>query len=111
MSRIQSVRDEVDRISKIIIEKCNPDKIILFGSLAAGKAGEYSDIDMLVVMYTEKRFIERLLYLAELTNPRVGIDFLVYTPDEFEEMLKHNNIFLREEVLKKGVVLYDRAVS
>ncbi|CEP67142.1 Nucleotidyl transferase domain [Moorella glycerini] len=105
----QYLKKELDRISGIIIENCRPEKIILFGSLARGKANEYSDLDLVVVMDTDMRFMDRLLFLAKLTNPRVGVDFLVYTPEEYRRMLENDNLFLREEVEKRGVVVYDRA--
>lgn len=38
-----SLEDELKRIVNIIIEKCNPEKIILFGSMASGTAKEWSD--------------------------------------------------------------------
>ncbi|MDN5347182.1 MAG: uncharacterized protein PWP65_746 [Clostridia bacterium] len=107
----QYLREELGRISRIIIENCRPEKIILFGSLAGGKVNEYSDLDLVVVMNTDMRFVERLLFLAKLTNPRVGVDFLVYTPEEFRQMLEDDNLFLKEEVVKKGVVVYDSAAA
>ena len=59
------------------------------------------------VMKTDMRFMDRLLFLARLTKPQVGVDFLVYTPEEFRQMMEDENLFLKEEVVKKGVVLYD----
>ncbi|GAW93084.1 nucleotidyltransferase domain-containing protein [Calderihabitans maritimus] len=107
----QYLKEELDRISGIIIEKCRPEKIILFGSMADGRVNKYSDIDLVVVMDTDMRFMDRLLFLAKLTNPQVGVDFLVYTPNEFRKMLEQGNLFLKEEVLKKGVVVYDSSTA
>jgi uncharacterized protein len=39
---------------------------------------------------------------------RVGVDYLVYTPDEFAQMIVEKNPFIIEEVLGKGKVLYER---
>lgn len=105
------LQEELNRISKKIIEMCKPEKIIMFGSLAAGNAEEYSDIDLAVVMDTDLRFVERILHLVELTDPQVPVDFMVYTPKEFQQMIEEDNLFLTEEVLKKGVILYDRNFS
>jgi len=43
----------------------NPAKIILFGSVARKEHDDESDIDLIIVYNTEKRFMERLreLYL------------------------------------------------
>ena len=102
MTAVVDIQPELQRITDIIIQNCNPEKVILFGSQATGTAQDDSDIDLLVVMVTEKRFIERLLYLAELTQPEVAIDFLAYTPGEFEQLISEGNLFLKEEVLKGG---------
>jgi hypothetical protein len=44
----------------------DPEKIILFGSLARGQEDEESDVDLIVVYQTSKRFMDRLrdLYLV-----------------------------------------------
>jgi len=107
----QYLQEELERISGIIIKNCRPEKIILFGSLAGGRAKEYSDLDLVVVMKTDMRFMDRLLFLARLTKPQVGVDFLVYTPEEFRQMMEDGNLFLKEEVVKKGVVLYDSGAA
>ena len=38
----------------------------------------------------------------------MGVDFLVYTPSEFAQMIADRNPFILEEVLRKGKVLYER---
>ena len=35
----------------------------------------------------------------------VGVDYLVYTPEEFAQMIAERNPFILEEVLRKGKVL------
>lgn len=102
------LQQELNRITDVIIQKCNPEKIIVFGSLASKDFNRHSDIDLAIIMDTEMRFMDRLLYLAKLTKPQVGVDFLVYTPDEFASMLKQGNLFLTEEVLGKGRVVYEK---
>ena len=75
-----------------------PQRVILFGSLAEGRLHPDSDLDLVVGMPSSRPFLERF-------RPRVGMDLLVYTPEEFEEI--RNRPFFREEVLAKGVVLYE----
>ena len=84
-----------------------PERIVQFGSGARGDADEFSDIDIIVVYPTEKRFLERLeeLYLA-WDLPR-AIDILAYTPDEFEAMAAADNPFL-SKALEEGEVLYEK---
>jgi hypothetical protein len=38
----------------------------------------------------------------------VGTDILVYMPEEFER-LRQERPFFREEILAKGVIVYERA--
>lgn len=100
---------ELKRITSIILRKYHPLKIILFGSFSAGQTHQWSDLDLVVIKDTEKRFPERIGELLSLTEPQVPTDFLVYTPKEFEEMAKFN-YFIKEEVLKKGKIIYGHPV-
>ncbi len=82
----------------------NVEKIILFGSLARGDADKYSDIDIVVIQKTDKRFIDRLL---EFVNLPVSCDILVYTPEEFQNMLEQGNYFIKK-VVSEGKILYEK---
>jgi len=106
--RKRLLQKELKRITDIVIKRYLPDKIILFGSLANGKVQEWSDIDLVVIKETKARFIKRMQEVGLMTSPRLGVDFIVYTPEEFENMIKDDNYFIKDEVLKKGKVLYDK---
>lgn len=68
-----------------IVSEFNPEKIILFGSYAYGKATPDSDIDLMVVMETKERPHKRAVALRKiLKNLGVPKDIIVKTPDEFE---------------------------
>lgn len=99
--------EELERFRNILLSSCNPEKIILFGSLAGGSANSTSDIDMIVVMDTDRPFLDRTKYMLKLLRPKVGIDLLVYTPAEFSEMTKTRSFFVKEMV-EKGWVIYER---
>jgi len=102
---------ELDEISKRLIEKYDPDKIILFGSRAEGKDCAGSDIDLLIVKETEKRPLERRIEVETLLSDRsVPIDVLVYTPDEVRHLYSLGSPFI-EEVMEKGRLLYMRKVT
>ncbi len=83
-----------------------PYKIILFGSITREDWDEYSDVDVIVVYETRKRFLDRLndLYLS-WDFPK-AIDILAYTPAEFDEMV-NDNCFIQDAV-KTGELLYER---
>jgi hypothetical protein len=61
-----------------------------------------------IVEQTELPFWQRLRRVRKLLKPRVGTDILVYTPEEFER-LRRERAFFRNEILAKGVVVYERA--
>ena len=104
------LQEELDRILPIIASQYEPDRIILFGSLVTGTVGAWSDLDIAIVKQTKKRFLDRLLEVANLVHSKIATDFVVYTPEEFADMLK-NNYFVREEIVEKGKTLYDRNQS
>jgi len=86
-----------------------PQKIILFGSAARNRLKENSDLDLIIIKDSKKDFYSRIgevLRLVRDITPKPPIDFLVYTPSEFEKM-KKENYFVKEEVLEKGKVLYE----
>lgn len=98
---------ELNRIVEIIINKYGPEKIILFGSLVGPSLNEGSDIDLLIIKDTSKRFVDRCVELAQLTHPKVGIDFFVYTPIEYKNMLKEKFTFMTD-ITRTGKVLYEK---
>lgn len=86
----------------------HPDKIILFGSYAYGKPTVDSDIDLLVIMESDQRPIERTGAVSDLFAERhFGMDILVRTPEELAERLAMGDDFLRE-ITSRGKVLYAR---
>lgn len=98
---------ELQRWVQVLVEQTNPEQILLFGSLATGNIEEWSDVDLVVVMETELRFLDRTREMLRLLNPRVSVDILVYTPEEFER-LRQERPFVRHEICEKGRVLYER---
>jgi predicted nucleotidyltransferase len=99
---------ELDRYVRLLTARGDPERIIVFGSMASGEIEPWSDIDLVVVQQTDLPFMKRLREIRRLLKPRVGTDILVYTPGEFEQ-LRRERPFVREEILGKGVVLYERA--
>jgi predicted nucleotidyltransferase len=88
-----------------------PEKVILFGSYGTGKHGYNSDIDLLIVKETEKRFVDRVVELVRLIRKRFGVKYpvepLIYTPDEFKRAKDINSSFIKN-ILLNGIVLYGK---
>jgi len=92
-----------------IVSELKPEKIILFGSYAYGNPTPDSDVDLLIIMETKAREIDRYIAVSNLLYPReFPVDIIVKTPKEIQtEARKSGNFFLRE-ILVKGKVVYER---
>jgi len=92
-----------------IVEKFQPERIVLFGSHAAGAAGPDSDADLLVIMQVtgskRKQAVEIDLALEGILLPT---DVIVATPDEVERYRDCVGTIICEAA-HKGRVLYERA--
>lgn len=102
------IKQQIDEISRRIIENINPEKIILFGSYAKGNYNEDSDLDLIIVKESDlpkqKRGIEiRRLFYGLL----IPMDLKVYTPEEFEDELKNKYSFLNSAI-KESKTIYER---
>ena len=103
--RAALLRAELDRIIEILLKDYRPEGILLYGSLAQDQVRDWSDIDLIVIKQTNKRFLDRAAEVIALVQPRLGADIAVYTPDEWED-LRENRPFVRTEILGKGKWLY-----
>jgi predicted nucleotidyltransferase len=89
----------------------HPVKILLFGSAARGDADTYSDLDVIVVAERlAPRFLDRIAQAYDLLDPRYAIDILLYTPEEYEDMLADENPLL-EAAEREGRELYARPAA
>lgn len=98
----------LEHILATVVARYDPDKVILFGSRAEAETTEWSDLDLVIVTQTEQPFLQRLKEVALLCQSAVGVDFLVYTPTEFAQMVAERNPIILDEVLAKDKVLYER---
>lgn len=111
MLAMQTSADEktnLDELTKKIVERYNPEKIILFGSQAKGDVDTYSDLDLILVKETEKNFVERLVDPVLLNILPMRTDCFVYTPQEFERMQENENPFLMS-ALEHARILYEKS--
>ncbi|MDD5544823.1 MAG: nucleotidyltransferase domain-containing protein [Acidobacteriia bacterium] len=64
-------------------------RAIVFGSFARGDVSRHSDLDLIVVQETEKRFLDRyddLLRPVAEAVPERAVDLLIYTPQELKRL-------------------------
>ncbi len=106
LSRQKNIRDTIDNIVEKIVDSFHPQRIILFGSYAYGHPRLESDIDLLIIMDTEKREIDQAQEIRQRINPLFALDILVYTPEKFSHRLKMGDPFLLE-IQTKGKVVHE----
>ncbi len=107
-SRLRKLEENLSRILDALKTHYAPEQIIVFGSLASGHVTETSDLDLLIVKNTDKRFFDRIREVVKICDYDIGVDFLVYTPQELTEAAI-SNPFVRDEILSKGKVVYRAA--
>ncbi len=99
----------IDRVTRTIVERFNPKRIVLFGSHARGDADPDSDLDLFIEMESDKRPPERVMEVSEVFGLRDWpMDLFVYTPEEVE---RFSGVIgtLVSIVEAEGKVLYERA--
>jgi predicted nucleotidyltransferase len=77
--------------------------MFLFGSRAWGKPHQDSDIDLIIVSPTfrKKKPLARGLNLYDHWSLDYPVDFLCYTPEEFEKLKK--KITIVKEAVERGI--------
>ena len=80
-------------------------RIYLFGSCARGEADEDSDVDLVVIQDSDLPLFERLRKTVVHVDPDWPVDLLVYTPAEFELMLRNGNVFA-ELISEEAILLH-----
>ena len=99
---------EMNRCVRLLTEHGSPEKVILFGTLAKGSVHEWSDIDLVVVEQTQLPFFQRIKKVKKLLQPKVGMDIMVYTQEEFDQLCA-DRPFFKEEIIGKGEIVYERS--
>ncbi|GMO17133.1 MAG: hypothetical protein Ta2A_26240 [Treponemataceae bacterium] len=87
MNNIDSIRDELDALTKIIVETVPVEQIYLFGSYAYGTPHKDSDFDLYVVLQNEAPMREPeamdAIGLATYGKRNRAMDILVHKKDKF----------------------------
>lgn len=97
----------LQNIVKMLATEFQPEKIILFGSLAKGNMHADSDVDLCVIKDTaDTRSLAKKIDSSMFPRP-FPIDLLVMTPKYVDEKLLINDYFVTE-IIQKGKLLYVR---
>ena len=81
-SRLERI---IEQMVLRIVERFDPEQIILFGSVVRGNARPDSDLDLLVVMQVEGSRREKAVEIGVAVNDiPMPKDIVVTTPEDFE---------------------------
>ena len=92
---------------KLFKKRVNKDmpieRMILFGSRVKGKTGRDTDIDLIIVSSKFKKldFFKRGAKMYDYWKLRYPVDFLCYSPDEFDRQKKRISIV--KQALEEGI--------
>lgn len=99
---------EAKKLAKIIAKNYKPEKIILYGSVAQGKARKDSDIDFCIIKKTRlpmRRRIYNVYTALDEYDYQFAFEPIVLTPMEFQTRKNNNDYFVRE-ILNYGKTIY-----
>ncbi len=79
------------------------EKVILFGSRAVEEAHEDSDVDLIIVSknFRGRDYFERASMMYDYWDSELPVDFLCYTPEEFEKL--ENQASIVREATRTGI--------
>ena len=97
--------EEIGRRLGPFFEKHNIIRAVVFGSYARSTEDRKSDLDLILVQRTDKRFLDRYDDLVDIHDYLGGVqaDLLIYTPEELERM--SSRPFIRS-ALEEGITIY-----
>ena len=98
----------LEQVTRTIVERFHPERIVLFGSHARGDAGSDSDLDLFIEMQTSRRPPERAIEVSAAFGLRPWpLDVVVYTPEEVQRLRGVSGTLL-SVIEKEGKVLYEQ---
>jgi len=108
--RKNGLENELGRLAERlqpIFRRRGVQRAIVFGSLARGDATRRSDLDLVLIVKTAKRFLDRyddLLAPIAKAVPERAVELLIYTPQELEQ-ISHRRFVA--SALREGKTIYE----
>lgn len=90
-----------------IFEKNKVKQVVLFGSAARRTETRRSDLDLMIIMESDKRFFDRFDDFNDIFYLLKGqaLDLLIYTPEELKRISDRPFI---HSLLKEGQLIYEQ---
>lgn len=103
-------KKEIDHIKKCllpVLKKSQAQRVYLFGSVSRGTGTRKSDIDLMIVTETQKRFFDRYDDFEKINEAlsNWSVDMLIYTPEELSRI--SHRLFIKG-IIEKGTIIYER---
>ena len=99
----------LEEATRLLVERFEPQRIILFGSYARGTADDRSDVDLLVICPIPGDRGDLMLAMDRtLRGLRLARDIVVLSPEEFERDRLIPGTVARP-AWREGKLLYDSA--
>jgi len=97
--------EDLKKILNPFFKKHNIIKAVVFGSYARNTENRKSDLDLILVQRTGKRFFDRYNDIIDIYEYLRGVqtDILIYTPEELERI--SSRPFIRN-AFDEGVTIY-----
>ena len=100
--------DLLNDVTRTIVERFHPKRILVFGNHAHGDATPDSDLDLFIEMDTPRRPPDRAIEVSEVFGLRPWpLNVVVYTPEEVHR-LRHIHGTLLSVIEKEGKILYEQ---
>jgi uncharacterized protein len=98
--------EQIQTFSQQIVEKFQPERIILFGSYAYGQPTEDSDVDLLVILPFEELPVHKAIEIRRQVRPTFPLDLMARTSEQIQQRLDMGDFFI-QDIIKNGRVLYE----
>jgi len=105
---VHEIADELEPYLGVLLEKFQPQLVILFGSYAYGKPTEHSDVDLLIIKPLEQSPVREAISIRKAWRPvraAVGplpFDLIVTSPEDHQRRLSRAAGFY-DEIVERGL--------
>ncbi|MCY3898704.1 MAG: nucleotidyltransferase domain-containing protein [Caldilineaceae bacterium] len=107
MTQVSIDRATIQAVAQLIVERFDPEQIILFGSHARGNAGSHSDIDLLVILKSLDGLPKRGNPIRRAIGEQfiLPVDVLVTTQDRLAKQRNNPYSFVNTAPTKPRVTM------
>jgi uncharacterized protein len=98
--------EQIQAFSQQIVDKFQPERIILFGSYAYGQPTKDSDVDLLVILPFEDLPVYKAIEIRRQVRPPFSLDLMARTAEQIQQRLDMGDFFIRD-IIQRGRILYE----